>query len=204
MIRLYDNPVSGNCYKVRLLLAQLEIPIEKVHVDVFQRQDRIEKYGKKNPVGKIPILELEDGRCIGESNAILYFLGEGTRYLSKDPFERIRTLQWMFFEQNNLEANIAIARYWANLLKKEEEYREPLKVRRAGGAAALAVLERYLADHPFLVENQYSIADICLYAYTHVAGDAGLDLGPYGNIGKWLARIPEQPRYIPMMENPEV
>ena len=105
MIRLYDNPISGNCYKVRLLLTQLEISFEKVHVDVFQRQDRIEKYGKKNPVGKIPILELEDGRCIGESNAISYFLGEGTRYLSKDPFERIRTLQWLCFERNNLEAN---------------------------------------------------------------------------------------------------
>ncbi|MBI4161857.1 MAG: glutathione S-transferase family protein [Acidobacteria bacterium] len=196
MLRLYDSRTSGNCYKVRLLLAHLGIPYEPVEMDVVNREKRVEQLGDKNPAAKIPILELEDGRCIAESNAILWHLADGTKYLSADPFERVKTLQWLFFEQNNLEVNVAVARYWIHVLKDPERFREPLKIRQSGGRAALAAMERFLAKHPFFVADRYSIADISLYGYTHVARDGGFDLDAYPAVGKWIGRVREQPGHI--------
>ena len=200
MMRLYESEVSGNCYKVRLLLSHLKIPYERVEVDLLAREKRVEQLGEKNPAAKIPILEIEDGRCVAESNAILWFLADGTKYLPADPFERIRVLQWMFFEQNNLESNIALARYWIKVLGKPENFREALKVRGEGSRAALAVLERYLARHSFLVGDQYSIADISLYGYTHCAPEGGFDLGPYSHVRNWISRVSGQEGYCGMSE----
>jgi glutathione S-transferase len=200
MLRLYNSEVSGNCYKIRLLLTHLGIEFEKVEIDVANRDNRIGLLGDKNPAAKVPILTLEDGSHLAESNAILWYLADRTRYLSDERMDRVRTLQWMFFEQNNLEANVAVARYWLVVLKDPERYREPLKVRKVGGDAALATMNRYLADHPFFVGDRYSIADIALFAYTHVAAAGGFDLGDFPEVGKWIARVQDQPGHIGMTD----
>ncbi len=199
-MRLYDSEVSGNCYKVRLLLSQLKIPYERVEVDIRTRGKRVEQLGEKNPAAKIPILEIGDGRCVAESNAILWYLGNGTKYLPSDSFEQIRVLQWMFFEQNNLESNIALARYWMKILGNPEKFREAMKVRQEGGRVALEVLDRYLARHSFLVGDQYSIADISLYGYTHCAAEGGFDLGRYPHVRDWISRVSGQEGYLGMSE----
>ena len=156
-MRLYDSAISGNCYKVRLMLAHLGIPCERVPVDVGSRRDRLRTLGDKNPILRIPILELDDGRCLAESNAILWHLAEGTDYLPADSMERNRVLQWLFFEQNNHEPNIAVARYWIQVLGKEKEYADHLVLKREGGHGALSVMERCLKEHPFFVADRYSI-----------------------------------------------
>jgi glutathione S-transferase len=143
-MKLYDSPVSGNCYKVRLLLSHLALDYERVEVDVTDRGERIERPRALNPTGRVPTLELDDGRHLGESNAILFHLAQGTPYLSDDPFERARTLQWMFFEQNHLEPSLAVARYIVTILGKADENREVLGHLRAGGTMALETLERRL------------------------------------------------------------
>ena len=144
MLKLYDSPVSGNCYKVRLLLAQLGRAYEKVEVDVVSREQRPDAFLEKNAIGRIPILELDDGRCLSESNAILWYLARGTALLPRDPFPQAQVLRWMFFEQNNLEPNLAVARYWVHILKKPEEFKEALVEKRRGGEAALRSMERHL------------------------------------------------------------
>ncbi len=199
-MRLYDSAISGNCYKVRLMLAHLGIPCERVPVDVGSRKDRLRTLGDKNPILRVPILELDDGHCLAESNAILCHLAEGTDYLPADSMERNRVLQWLFFEQNNHEPNIAVARYWIQVLGKEKEYADHLVLRREGGHGALSVMERWLKEHPFFVADRYSIADIALYAYTHVAPEGGFDMADYSSIHAWLARVAEQPGHIPMTE----
>lgn len=198
-VRLYDSAISGNCYKVRLLLSHLGRPYERVDVAFMQTDDREGILGGKNPTGKIPTLELDDGRALGESNAILWYLAQGTHLLPSDPFEQAKVLQWLFFEQNNLEANIAMARFWVHVLKAEREYREHLELKYDGGYAALRALESGLAEHEFLVADRYSIADISLYAYTHVAPEGGFSLADYPAIRAWLARVQEQPGYVPMI-----
>ncbi len=199
-MRLYDSAISGNCYKVRLMLSHLDLPYERVPVDVKDRKDRDRTLGSKNPILRIPILELNDGRCVAESNAILWHLAEGTPYLPSDSFERIRVLQWLFFEQNNHEPNIAVARYWVHALGQEETYRDHLVLRRKGGHAALEAMERHLKNEPFFVGRRYSIADIALYAYTHVAPEGGFDLDPYASVRAWLSRVREQPGHVAMLD----
>ncbi len=199
-MRLYDSPVSGNCYKVRLILAHLGRPYERVEIDVLSRDDRPQKLGRKNPILRIPILEMDDGRCVGESNAILWHLADGTPYLPSDSFERIQVLQWLFFEQNNHEPNIAVARYWIAILGEEEKYRDALVMKSEGGCRALSIMEGHLKAHPFFVGGRYSIADIALYAYTHVAPEGGFDLKAYPAIRAWLSRVREQRGHVPMLE----
>ncbi len=199
-MRLYDSAISGNCYKVRLMLAHLGIPFERVPVDVTSREDRRRTLGDKNPILRIPILELDGGRCLAESNAILWHLAEGTAYIPADSMERNRVLQWLFFEQNNHEPNIAVARYWIQVLGKEKEYADHLVLKREGGHGALSVMERCLKEHPFFVADRYSIVDIALYAYTHVAPEGGFDMADYTSIRAWLARVAEQPGHIRMMD----
>ena len=202
-MRLYDSAISGNCYKVRLMLAHLGIPCERVPVDVISREDRLRILGDKNPILRIPILELDDGRFLAESNAILCHLAEGTDYLPADSMERNRVLQWLFFEQNNHEPNIAVARYWIHALGQEKEYADHLVLKQKGGHGALKVMERHLKEHPFFVADRYSIADIALYAYTHVAPEGGFDLAGYPSIRAWLARVVEQPGHVRMMGGAE-
>jgi glutathione S-transferase len=195
---LYDSAVSGNCYKVRLLLAHLGVAYETVAVDVVDRSGRKELLGALNPALRVPTLVLDDGRPLGESNAILWYLGDGTVYVPEDAYERARTLQWMFFEQYSHEPYVAVLRFWLMYSGTPEKFADQIPTRRTGGYAALDAMENHLRDRSFLVGDRYSIADISLYAYTHVAHEAELDLEPYPAIRAWLERVSGQPDHVPI------
>jgi glutathione S-transferase len=196
---LYDSPVSGNCYKVRLLLAHLGIPIERRTVDVVDRSNREELLGELNPGLSVPTILLDDGRALGESGAILWFFGEGSRFVPTDPYERAQVLQWMFFEQNQHEPTIAVVRFWlAYSGRPAEEFAGRLEGRKAGGERALAAMERHLDGRSFFVGDSLTLADIALYAYTHVAHEGGFDLSGYPAIRAWIGRVAAEPGHIPI------
>lgn len=200
MLTLHDYLGSGNGYKVRLLLHQLDIPYERIELDIDKGETRTPDFLAKNPNGRIPALELEDGTVLPESNAILFYLAEGSDFLPKDRLERAQALQWMFFEQYNHEPSIAVARYIRlHLPEGHERYGELPKLTEKGHAA-LAVMETHLGDRDYFAGEAYSIADIALYAYTHVADEAGFDLAPYPAVKAWLARVADQPRHIPITQ----
>jgi glutathione S-transferase len=192
---LYDSAVSGNCYKVRLLLSYLGLEYERRELDVIDRSNRAEVLGDLNPGLRVPTLILEDGRPLAESNAIIWYLAQGTRYLPSDEFERAKVLQWLFFEQYSHEPYIAVARFWVAVLKAPPA-QEELEAKHKGGYAALDAMERQLAAGPYLVSESYTLADLALYAYTHVAHEGGFDLSRYPAIGAWLGRVAEQPRHV--------
>jgi glutathione S-transferase len=198
MLTLYEFATSGNCYKVRLLLTQLGIPFARVQVDVVNGESRTPAFLAKNPNGRVPLLELEPGRWLPESNAILFYLAEGTPFLPADRFPRAQVLQWLFFEQYSHEPYIATSRYWITILGKADELRDALAQKRDPGYAALGVMERHLAAHAFFVGERYSIADVALYAYTHVADEGGFDLGRFPALRAWLARVQSQPGHVPI------
>jgi glutathione S-transferase len=193
---LYDSQVSGNCYKVRLLLTQLGLPFERHELDVVDRSNRAAVIGERNPALRVPTLILDDGRALPESGAILWYFADGTQYLPDDRFERAQALQWMFFEQYDVEPNIAVARFW-KLFGIE---RSPAEVadKVTGGQKALAALERYLAEREYLVGSRYTIADIALYGYTHVAEEGGFSLEGYPAVRAWHDRVAAQPGHIPI------
>jgi glutathione S-transferase len=203
MLRLYDYLSSGNGYKARLLLTLLGLPFERVELDILAGETRGAAFLAKNPNGKIPALELEDGTVLAESNAILFYLAEGSAFLPDTRLERAQALQWMFFEQYSHEPNVAVARFM--LLHPpegglSESGRAALARRQEQGHAALAVMERYLADRAFFVAGRYTIADIALYAYTHVAAEGGIALDGYPAIRAWLDRVAAEPGHIPITE----
>jgi glutathione S-transferase len=202
MIRLYDYLDSGNGYKARLLLAQLAIPYRWSELDIDQGETRTPAFLAKNPNGRIPTLELDDGTCLAESNAILWYLGEGTAYVPETRLGRAQVLQWMFFEQYSHEPYVATPRYILRHLPADSPRRAELPERLERGRSALAVMEKRLAGQPFLVGARYSIADIALYAYTHVAHEATLELAPYPNVRAWLERIAAQPGHVTLLERP--
>jgi glutathione S-transferase len=191
---LYDSSVSGNCYKVRLLLSKLGIEFERQELSVFDRSDRPDVLGALNPALRVPTLVLDDGRSLGESNAILWYLGDGTEWVPTDRYERAQVLQWQFFEQYDHEPNLAVARFWelADIHPPEAEQ----EAKRKGGERALAAMERHLSDHEFLVGERYTIADIGLFAYTHVAPEGGFSLQPYPAVRAWLARVAAHPGHV--------
>jgi glutathione S-transferase len=191
---LYDSAISGNCYKVRLLFAKLGIGYERRELSVFDRSDRPEVLGGMNPSLRVPTLVLDDGRTLGESNAILFYFAEQTDYLPEDRFERAQVLQWLFFEQYDHEPNIAVARFWemADIHPPQAD----LDAKRKGGERALAALERHLGEREFLVGERYTIADIALFAYTHVAPEGGFSLEPYPAVSEWLARVAAAPGHV--------
>jgi glutathione S-transferase len=196
---LYDSPVSGNCYKVRLLLTHLRIPFERHTVDVVDRSNRDELLGDLNPAQRVPTLVLDDGRALAESGAILWFFGEGTRFVPEDPYERAQVLQWMFFEQYDHEPAIAVARFWlAYSGQPEEAYAKRLPARMEAGHRALAAMERHLDGREYFVGDGLSLADIALYAYTHVAGEGGFDLVDYPAVRAWLGRVSSEPGHVTM------
>jgi len=195
-VLLYDSRVSGNCYKVRLLLGHLGIGYEREELDVVDRSNRPELLGELNPALRVPTIVLDDGRSLGESNAILWYFAEGTEYLPEDSFERAKVLQWMFFEQYSHEPNIAVVRFWVRFAASPGPESE-IEARRAAGHRALAAMEREFAGREFLVGGRYSIADMALYAYTHVAEDeGGFDLSGYPGLGAWLQRVAAQPGHV--------
>lgn len=195
MYKLYDFLPSGNCYKIRLLLNQLGIEYERVNVNILNKESRTPEFLKINPNGRTPVL-YHDGKCIAESNAILWYLAANTSFLPEDNYEQALVLQWMFFEQFSHEPNIATPRYWISILKAEDDYKEQLAVKMKAGYAALDVMEQHLANNSYFVGSQYSIADIALYAYTHVAEEGNFDLSGYGRIKEWFKGIESQENYI--------
>lgn len=202
MLTLYDYLDSGNGFKIRLLLAQLDVPYRWVELDIMTGQTRTPEFLAKNPNGRIPSLELE-GRFLAESNAILWYLGEGTQFVPEDRFERGQVLQWMFFEQYSHEPYVATPRFIKKHLPADSPRQAELPKRLETGRAALAVMETHLQGRTYFVAERYSIADIALYAYTHVADEGGHDLAPYPSLRAWLARVAQQPRYVPITYRPK-
>lgn len=198
MYTVYGDIQSGNCYKVKLLMAHLELPHQWVHVDILQGESRTPEFLAMNPVGEIPTLRLPDGEYLAQSNAILHYLAEGSRWLPNERLARARVLQWLFFEQYSHEPYIAVARYIAKYLGLPAERAEEYRAKQAGGHRAMAVMEQRLADYDYLVGTGPTIADIALYAYTHVAHEGGFDLSGYPAVNRWLQRMREQPRHVTM------
>lgn len=196
MYKLYDFRPSGNGYKVRLLLTQLGIPYDYVETDILKRETRTPEFLAMNPNGRIPLLELEPGVYLSESNAILLYFSEGTPFLPEDKLERAYVNQWLFFEQYSHEPYIATSRFLLHYIKPTEQTKATIEQKRTPGYAALGVLEKRLTDHPFLVSDRYTIADIALYAYTHVADEGGFDLSGFPGIRDWLKRVQAQPRHL--------
>ncbi len=202
MLRLHDNASSGNAYKVRLLLTQLGREFERIEYDTDRGATRTPEFlSTKNSNGRIPVLELEDGRCLPESNAILWYLAEGTPLLPADDepgrWQRAQVLQWMFFEQYSHEPNIATIRFWiTHHVEITPEREAAMPGKRKWGVAALEVMEQHLRTRSFFVGDRYTIADVALYAYTHVAPEGGFDLAPFPAIRAWIDRVAAQPRHI--------
>jgi glutathione S-transferase len=204
MFTLYSMQLSGNSYKVRLLLARLGIVYRQIEVDMLKGETRTPAFLAKNPDGHIPLLELEDGRRLAESNAILAYLAEGTDYLPADAFERAQVLRWMFFEQHSHEPAIAAARFWLSLIKGGRELRtHDIDVWMERGYEALALMERHLSSHDYFAGARTSIADLALYAHTHVAPEGDFDLDGFPALSDWLARIAAEPGHVGMMQLPE-
>lgn len=198
MLKVYGDHNSGNCYKVKLLLTQLAQPFQWVNVDILKQESRTPEYLEKNPNGKIPLLEIEPGIYLAESNAILHYLSEGTPLLPSDRLQHAQVLQWLFFEQYSHEPYIATARYIVRYLGSPPEYAKALAEKRAPGYAALDVMEGHLTSRPFFVGARYTIADIALYAYTHVAQEGGFELSRYESVNAWLERVRNQHDHVPM------
>jgi glutathione S-transferase len=197
-VLLYDSPVSGNCYKVRLLLAHLGIPYERRGVDVVDRSNRPELLGGLNPALRVPTLVLDDGRPLAESGAILWYFGEGTRFVPEDPYERAQVLQWMFFEQYDHEPAIAVVRFWLAYSGRPGAFADRIEERTAAGHRALAAMERQLEGREYLVGDGLTLADIALYAYTHVAHEGGFDLSSYPSVRAWVGRVAATPGHVPI------
>ncbi len=196
-VLLYNSAVSGNCYKVRLLLAQLGLEYETVELSVVDRSNRAEVLGDLNPGLRVPTLVLDDGRPLAESNAILWYFADGTQLVPVDAYERAQVLQWQFFEQYQHEPRIAVARFLIAYSElPPDQYAERLPGLLKSGYAALDAMEKHLTGREFLVGQRYSIADISLYAYTHVAHEGDFDLEPYQAIRAWIDRVATQPGHV--------
>jgi glutathione S-transferase len=195
---LYDSQVSGNCYKVRLLLAHLRIAYERRELSVVDRSNRSEVLGDLNPAQRVPTLVLDDGRALGESGAILWYFAEGTEFVPEDRYERAQMLQWMFFEQYDHEPALAVVRFWVAYSGRPKAFTDRLEERMAAGYRALDAMERHLDGREFFVGDRLSLADIALYAYTHVAAEGGFELDSYPAIGAWLDRVAAKPGHVPI------
>jgi glutathione S-transferase len=194
---LYNSPISGNCYKVRLLLAHLGIPYERRNVDVVDRSDRPQVLGGLNPDLRVPTLVLDGGRPLAESGAILWYFGDGTRFVPADRYERAKVLQWMFFEQYTHEPALAVVRFLVAYSGQPDRHRELIEARTAQGYRALDAMEAHLASSgDYLVGDGLTLADLALYAYTHVAHEGGFDLSDYPTIATWLERVAAEPGHV--------
>jgi glutathione S-transferase len=198
-MRLYDYAASANCFKARLLLAQLGLGYERVPVDIFAGESTTPAYREMNPAGRTPVLELDSGETIAESNAILLYLGEGTPFVPDDLLERAYVWQWLFFEQNLFEPNVGTARFW-RLTGRDAERPEVFAARLESARSALAVLDDGLRDREFLLGDRYTVADVSLFAYAHVAADAGIGAAAFPNVGAWLGRVERTPGFVNDLE----
>jgi glutathione S-transferase len=203
MLTLYHSQPTGNSYKIRLLLSILQIPYTAVEVDIFNGENKSAAYRRINPLGKAPALRLEDESILTESNAILSYLASGTEYFPSDALLRARVLQWMFFEQRSHLPYIGVARFQLHLLKKPVRD-DDLAIWNLHGNIALEIMNRHLANTRWLAAEAFTIADIALYAYTHVAPEGGFDLSKYREVLQWLERIESRPDYVPLMQTPPI
>jgi glutathione S-transferase len=204
MYTLYSMQSSGNSYKVRMLLARLGVPYRLVETDLFKGETKTPEFLARNPEGKIPVLELPDGRFLAESNAILVFLAEGTPYLPEDKLERAEALRWMFFEQHSHEPAIAAARLWLHLVKGGRELRKhEIDQWMERGYEALSLMDRHLSSRRFFVGEHTTVADLALYAHTHVAQEGDFQIGSFPHVIDWLARIAAEPGHVRMNEWPK-
>jgi glutathione S-transferase len=203
MYTLYSMLRSGNSYKVRLALAHLDVPYRLVEVDILKGESHTPDFLKKNPSGQVPLLEVAPGRYLAESNAILWYLAGGTTLAPDDRIERALALQWMFFEQHSLEPNLGAAYFWLTLVKGGRDLQQhAFEDWMEEGHRALGVMDKHVAQQDFFVGERYTVADIALYAYTHLAHLCDFDLTPYPAVRAWLARIAEQPGHVPMTFDP--
>ncbi|CDF83225.1 glutathione S-transferase domain-containing protein [Pseudomonas knackmussii B13] len=200
MYKVYGDKLSGNCYKVKLVLHLLGLPYQWQDIDILKGETQTAEFLAMNPNGKVPVLQLEDGTCLWESNAILNFLADGSDLLPSEPRLRTQVLQWQFFEQYSHEPYVAVARFIQFYLDMPEERRAEHASCLKGGYKALDVMEQQLARTPYLVGDNYSIADITLYAYTHVAEQGGFDLSGYPAINAWIQRVAAHPRHVGMLD----
>jgi glutathione S-transferase len=198
MHTIYGNYISGNCWKPAFMLRQRGLPFRWVEVDILARQSRTPEFLAKNPNGRVPLLELPDGRLLAESNAMLLHLGEGTPWLPRDDYARAKVYEWLFFEQYSHEPYIATVRFWVAALGKGQEWREKIDEAMVKGRAALGVMETQLARTPFLVGTAPTLADVALYAYTHVAPEGGYRLEEFPAVLAWLKRFEQLPGFVPM------
>ena len=197
MYTLYSMRRSGNCYKVRLALAQLGIAHELVEIDILQGETRTPEFLAMNPSGHVPLLEVAPGRYVAESNAILWYIAAGSPLVPADDIERAQALQWMFFEQHSLEPNIGAAYFWVTLVRGGRDLQQhALEDWTEGGHLALGVMEKHLAQRDFFAADRYTIADIALYAYTHVAHECDFELTRYPRIRAWLTRVAAQGNHV--------
>lgn len=195
---LYNSPVSGNCYKVRLLAAHLGLPLELRELDVVDRSNRAEVLGDLNPALRVPTLVLDDGRPIAESGAILWYLGEGSRFVPQDPYARAQVLQWMFFEQYETEPTLASVRFWLRYSGRPDAFADQIPAKREHGYRTLSAMERHLEHREWFVGDAVTLSDIALYGYTHVADEGGFDLAGYPAVRAWLDRVAAQPGHVPI------
>jgi len=198
MYRVYGDMLSGNCYKIKLLMRFLEIEHEWCHVDILAGETHTDNFVRMNSNAKIPVLQIDESGFLCESNAILNFLAEGSEFLPEGGLPRAKVLQWQFFEQYSHEPHIAVARFIQKFLKMPAERAEEFRSKQAGGYRALDVMEKQLAETPYIAGQRPTIADVSLYAYTHVADEGGFDLGSYPAIRKWLSSIEALPNYVVM------
>jgi glutathione S-transferase len=203
MYTLYDYLDSGNGFKIRLLLAQLLVPYRWIELDILSNETRTPQFLTKNPNGRIPALQLDDGTVLAESNAIVWYLAEGSPFIPTERLQRAQVLQWMFFEQYSHEPYVATPRFIVKHTSADSPRRAELPERMARGKAALGVMETHLARRDYFVNEAYSLADIALYAYTHVAHEAHFDLAPYPAVRAWIDRVAAQPGYVPLTQRPE-
>lgn len=197
-MKIYGDTISGNCFKIKLVASLLDIPHEWVHVDIMSGGARTKAFLQKNPNGKVPIIELDDGRCISESNAAINYLAFDTELFPDDSFSKAKVLQWQFFEQYSHEPYIAVARFIKKFQEIPEDRKEEFYSKQAGGHAALKVMDDQLASTTYLVGEQLTVADISLYAYTHVAHEGDFSLESYPNIQRWIKKISSHPKYVAM------
>jgi glutathione S-transferase len=198
MLTVYGDIRSGNCFKVKLLMVQLGLAHDWRVVDVLKKETRTPDFLAKNPSGQIPLLELDDGRVLPESNAILQYLANGSPLWPADKWEQAQVLRWMFFEQYLHEPSVAVARFIVRYLGRPAEQEARLQAKLADASEVLGVMELHLQKHAFFVGEHYTIADICLYAYTHVAHEGLIDLSPFPAVNAWLQRVAAQPNYVGM------
>lgn len=199
-LKIYGDSRSGNCYKIQLLCAEMGIKYDWEEVDILAGDTRTPQFLARNANGRIPLLALPDGRYLPESNAILFYLADGSEFFAGDTYARADILRWMFFEQYSHEPYIATSRFIIKYLGNPADRQSSLEEKRAGGYSALEIMEQQLLRHPFISGDNFNIADIALFAYTHIAAEGGFNLEKYAAIGKWIERIMGRPNYVPMKE----